>query len=62
MVNTLYSYTCTYFLLTSFDGSFLLKDCTTELSARPPQETTTTEIRTRYGRLIKPPKKFDIES
>ena len=35
---------------------------TTELSARPPQETTTTETRTRYGRLIKPPKKFDIES
>ena len=35
---------------------------TTELSARPPQVATTTEIRTRYGRLIKPPKKFDIES
>ena len=35
---------------------------TTELSGRPPQVTTTTEIRTRYGRLIKPPKKFDIES
>ena len=35
---------------------------TTELSTRPPQVTTTTEIRTRYGRLIKPPKKFDIES
>ncbi|PFX15433.1 Uncharacterized protein K02A2.6 [Stylophora pistillata] len=34
---------------------------TTELSARPPQEATTTEIRTRHGRLIKPPKKFDIE-
>ena len=35
---------------------------TTELSARPPQVATTTEIRTRSGRLIKPPKKFDIES
>ena len=35
---------------------------TTELSARPPQVATTTEISTRYGRLIKPPKKFDIES
>ncbi|PFX11494.1 hypothetical protein AWC38_SpisGene24749, partial [Stylophora pistillata] len=34
---------------------------TTELSARPPQEATITEIRTRHGRLIKPPKKFDIE-
>ncbi|PFX27767.1 Uncharacterized protein K02A2.6 [Stylophora pistillata] len=34
---------------------------TTELSARPPQEATTTEIRTRHGRLIKAPKKFDIE-
>ena len=34
----------------------------TELSARPPQVATTTEIRTRSGRLIKPPKKFDIES
>ena len=33
---------------------------TKELSARPPQVATTTEIRTRYGRLIKPPKKFDI--
>ena len=33
----------------------------TELSARPPHEATTTEIRTRHGRLIKPPKKFDIE-
>ena len=35
---------------------------TKELSARTPQVATTTEIRTRYGRLIKPPKKFDIES
>ena len=35
---------------------------TTELSATPPQVATTTEIRTRYGRLIKPPKKFHIES
>ncbi|PFX13394.1 Uncharacterized protein K02A2.6 [Stylophora pistillata] len=35
---------------------------TTELSARPPQEATTTEIRIRHRRLIKPPKKFDIES
>ena len=34
----------------------------TELSTRPPQVATTTEIRTRSGRLIKPPKKFDIES
>ena len=35
---------------------------TTALSARPPQVVSTTEIRTRYGPLIKPPKKFDIES
>ena len=34
----------------------------TELSVRPPQVATTTELRTRYGRLIKPPKKLDIES
>ena len=35
---------------------------TTNLSARPPQVATTSEIRTRYGQLIKPPKNFDIES
>ena len=36
---------------------------TTELSARPPQVATTTEIiKDEIWTIIKPPKKFDIES
>ena len=35
---------------------------TPEKSERTPQVPITSEIRSRYGRLIKPPKKFDPDS